>query len=412
MVDEWVDDDVVEEVAEPDNETKKKADAKAILAEMSIETKRLYRIITADAVWFMALDDGEKALLATLFKPKSFSNDEVIFEGGQLCSGFHIVTKGTVRVLKGGASGAGAGVGEYFGMMQLLAGTPYPTSVLANEGAETMFLPTAVFDKYRDQIQSSFNSTVTDILKKLDFAADLHQEQHDHLLASVKPLRFNQGERVINQGEVGDRFYIILSGEAVVTRNDGEKEHMITHLHQGQWFGETALIYDDPRGASVSAATSLQSLYITKQDFEECKEAVLHAALENLPLLMHMSPKERNVVLLKLQPISCEPGANIMRQGETGDKFFVITKGEVEIIEEIDGSERVLTHLYEGAYFGEMALVGGVHYTHLIHCTLIIHSSLHSSSIIHHTLTVHSPYTHHAPYLRWGTGSGRRRYEL
>ncbi len=57
-------------------------------------------------------------------------------------------------------------------------------------------------------------------------------------------------------------------------------------------------------------------------------------------------------------PMRYAAGEVIVRQGEPGGRFYVITEGEVEVIrEEADGTETLLAHLGPGRYFGEIALL-------------------------------------------------------
>jgi CRP-like cAMP-binding protein len=51
-----------------------------------------------------------------------------------------------------------------------------------------------------------------------------------------------------------------------------------------------------------------------------------------------------------------EAGEYIFRQGDYGDKLYVIIEGEVEIIHNQDGSEQVLAVLGKNKYFGEMSV--------------------------------------------------------
>lgn len=54
------------------------------------------------------------------------------------------------------------------------------------------------------------------------------------------------------------------------------------------------------------------------------------------------------------------PGTVIIRQGEAGDKFYLVTKGRVEVaLEQNDGQEIVVNTLGPGQFFGEMALLHG-----------------------------------------------------
>ena len=51
-------------------------------------------------------------------------------------------------------------------------------------------------------------------------------------------------------------------------------------------------------------------------------------------------------------------GEAIVHQGEVGDCMYVIQKGEVEVIHEVEGKEVPLAVRREGDFFGEMAIFG------------------------------------------------------
>ncbi|RCK76176.1 MAG: Cell division transporter, ATP-binding protein FtsE [Anaerolineae bacterium] len=61
-----------------------------------------------------------------------------------------------------------------------------------------------------------------------------------------------------------------------------------------------------------------------------------------------------------LEEIHYEAGTTILREGEIAEKFFIITKGTVEVVLNIpDGSEIIVTELKAGQYFGEIELLQG-----------------------------------------------------
>jgi CRP-like cAMP-binding protein len=64
-------------------------------------------------------------------------------------------------------------------------------------------------------------------------------------------------------------------------------------------------------------------------------------------------------VARRVEPLSFTSGATIVRQGETGDKFYVILEGQVDVLIERPSGAPVLVHqLGRGEFFGEMALMG------------------------------------------------------
>lgn len=50
-------------------------------------------------------------------------------------------------------------------------------------------------------------------------------------------------------------------------------------------------------------------------------------------------------------------GSTIIRQGDPGDKFYIIRGGSVNVIKDDDGGQRLVGILKKGAYFGEQALI-------------------------------------------------------
>ncbi len=77
---------------------------------------------------------------------------------------------------------------------------------------------------------------------------------------------FPAGTRVIRQGDVGDRFYLIRDGQVNV-HVDGKTEP-VAKLGPGEFFGEAALITGKPRNAHVDATTDLVLYSLDKAAFQ------------------------------------------------------------------------------------------------------------------------------------------------
>ena len=76
---------------------------------------------------------------------------------------------------------------------------------------------------------------------------------------------FEAGETVFTSGDLGDKVYVIVKGEAAVER-DGTT---VATLRSGEVFGEAALISDQPRNASVRALTPLDAVAVSREAFQE-----------------------------------------------------------------------------------------------------------------------------------------------
>jgi len=81
--------------------------------------------------------------------------------------------------------------------------------------------------------------------------------------------KYNAGQVIVNEGDVGDKLYIILKGEVEVFKKVGEdREEILATLKAGDYFGEMSLIDQAPRSASVRAKTEIAALTLAKKDFD------------------------------------------------------------------------------------------------------------------------------------------------
>ena len=72
-----------------------------------------------------------------------------------------------------------------------------------------------------------------------------------------------EGKEMTRQGSRGREFFVLLEGEADVTK-DGRR---INQLSSGDFFGEIALVSDTPRTATVTATRPVRALVITDRSF-------------------------------------------------------------------------------------------------------------------------------------------------
>jgi ATP-binding cassette subfamily B protein len=114
----------------------------------------------------------------------------------------------------------------------------------------------------------------TSRLKRVPLFADLPPEALAALADRLSVERYAPGDAIIHQGDVGDKLYLIDRGQVEVTVQHGPNaaEQQLNTLHEGDYFGEIALLLDIPRTATVRALGPVQVLALTKVDFRTLVE--------------------------------------------------------------------------------------------------------------------------------------------
>ena len=81
---------------------------------------------------------------------------------------------------------------------------------------------------------------------------------------------FKAGEFIIKQGEEGNKFYLIEAGEAVATKmlTVEEEAKEVKHYKSGDYFGERALLKNEPRAANVIAKTDCNLVCLDRHSFK------------------------------------------------------------------------------------------------------------------------------------------------
>ena len=140
-----------------------------------------------------------------------------------------------------------------------------------------------------NEFLDSFESVRAKLIGRLTSASIFEHLNVDQISALVDEMilaPFEAGAFVFEQGDVGDRFYVILTGEAKVLRDEEgpsdqpisteevefvDPEKLLADLKPGSYFGERALLKSEPRFASIQAKTALTTMCLTP---EACEKAL------------------------------------------------------------------------------------------------------------------------------------------
>ncbi|HSB00060.1 MAG TPA: cyclic nucleotide-binding domain-containing protein, partial [Anaerolineales bacterium] len=105
-------------------------------------------------------------------------------------------------------------------------------------------------------------------LKQVLLFAGLAPGDLKQIAAIAQEESFSDGATIVQQGDVGDVMFIVVSGEVRVTATNGQKEIELARRKAGEYVGEMALISKEPRIATLTALGNVHALCIDQKSFE------------------------------------------------------------------------------------------------------------------------------------------------
>ena len=111
------------------------------------------------------------------------------------------------------------------------------------------------------------------MLHKVYMFSELAPADTDKLTAHCQTRTYPANAILITEGDLTDSLYVIIEGEVKVFANDNHgKEVILNILGPGEYFGEIALVDDQPRSASVMTIAPTKVMIISKHNFKRCLE--------------------------------------------------------------------------------------------------------------------------------------------
>src|SRR5258706_12791231 len=101
--------------------------------------------------------------------------------------------------------------------------------------------------------------TIEAILKKVPFFTQLPDEQIAHLARLGKATQFDANTHLFHEGDSAENMYIVAAGSVRIYKSaEGSLESEISVVHEGDFFGEMALLDSHPRSASAITLTACE----------------------------------------------------------------------------------------------------------------------------------------------------------
>ncbi len=120
----------------------------------------------------------------------------------------------------------------------------------------------------------NFVEEYRDLLRAVYFLQDLGDADLKLVAERCREQLFAPQELIFREGDRGERFYIILSGEVEIWKHEEQLgEQLLTIQQPGEMFGEMALVDELPRSATAIARGNVRALYLTRERLDEVLNA-------------------------------------------------------------------------------------------------------------------------------------------
>ena len=225
---------------------------------------------------FNALEDQDMISVIDAFEEKRYKAGEYVIKEGEKGDIVFLVDTGELDCEKTFKKGDPPTYlktykpGESFGELALLYNAPRAATIKAKTDCLLWALDRGTFNNIVKEAAVKKRERYENSLKNVHILSTIDAYELGQICDAVKSEKVEKGDYIIKQNEIGDKFYILDEGEAYATKvfNEGEKEQIVKEYKSGDYFGELALLRDEPRAASVVAKTKCKLITLDRLAFK------------------------------------------------------------------------------------------------------------------------------------------------
>ena len=103
------------------------------------------------------------------------------------------------------------------------------------------------------------------LLKQIPLFGKLSRPELEGIAKIADEIDFREGKELAREGAAGREFFVIVEGDAEVTRG----KRKLRRLGDGDFFGEISLIAKTPRNATITTTSPVRTLVITDRAFRQ-----------------------------------------------------------------------------------------------------------------------------------------------
>jgi monovalent cation:H+ antiporter, CPA1 family len=240
---------------------------------------------------FAKLSMSELRAIQTYSLLHTLKNGDPLFTGGNVHRSLFAILEGSVKIWgkdkdHQNVALATLSAGTSFGEFGLFGRIDTTVSVIAQQPARVLEIPRDVVLKLAktrpamiESLKDLFRRRILENgLARVPLFSRLTSDDRRKIMKYFKPVKAKQGITLMREGTVGDSMFFIMNGEVGVYTNLSEayedgapseaEQLLLATLSSGDFFGEQALMTNQPRSATVIAQSEVMMLRFTKADLQ------------------------------------------------------------------------------------------------------------------------------------------------
>lgn len=227
---------------------------------------------------FAAASPDQLREIFLLAKPIRLEDGEVLIRENDYTDSFLVVSQGKLRILRKGAAQAPREVaelssGSFLGEMGLISGRRRSATAISVGPSAVLEVPRKAMLKLlrlspgsKRVIDSFF--LMRALANVLGTGIEGTSERDLWRLAGKsRMLEIDRDQVLFSEGDPSDALYLLRSGMVKLTKQSGDREIVLTYLVAGNFFGESTLLDDSPRTATVTTIFPSELVVLEKSEF-------------------------------------------------------------------------------------------------------------------------------------------------
>ncbi|KAJ5135295.1 uncharacterized protein N7515_004573 [Penicillium bovifimosum] len=243
------------------------------------QVSRLKSAVSSNFLFSHLDDDQFLTVLNALVEKPIPAKDIKVISQGDAGDYFYIVEKGNFDIyihpsgaVQPGPDGLGnkvasTGPGGSFGELALMYNAPRAATVISTEAKSTLWALDRITFR-RILMDSAFQRRrmYEAFLEEVPLLSSLKPYERSKIADALDTIKYPANSTIIHEGDPGDAFYLLESGEAEATKNG--VSGAVKNYHRGDYFGELALLDDKPRQASITTKTEVKVARLGRDGFK------------------------------------------------------------------------------------------------------------------------------------------------